>query len=165
MSVRGEPVRVAPIASADDRAYLAALWVRDFGADFVISRGHRFGAWEVEGFIAWEDDRRTGAATFAVTGPEAELVSINAEASRSGVGTALLAACVSASREAEAARLLVVTTNDNVDALRFYQRRGFRLAALHRGAVDQARLLKPEIPATGDYGIPIHDEIELDRPL
>ena len=53
------------------------------------------------------------------------------------------------------------TTNDNVDALRFYQRRGFRLAELRTGAVDRSRQEKPQIPRVGDYGIPLHDEIDL----
>jgi len=54
-------------------------------------------------------------------------------------------------------------TNDNVNALRFYQRRGFRLAELRPGAVDQSRRRKPEIPRVGDYGIPLRDEIDLTR--
>jgi hypothetical protein len=63
------------------------------------------------------------------------------------------------------ARLWVITTNDNVDALRFYQRRGFCLVEVHRGAVDRSRVtLKPEIPAAGACGIPLRDEIELERP-
>jgi hypothetical protein len=58
----------------------------------------------------------------------------------------------------------VLTTNDNVDALRFYQRRGFRLAELHPGAVDEARArLKPEIPRVGDHGIPLRDELMLEK--
>jgi hypothetical protein len=61
-------------------------------------------------------------------------------------------------------RLWVITTNDNVDALRFYQRRGFCLVAVHRGAVDRSRArLKPEIPTAGAYGIPLRDETELER--
>jgi hypothetical protein len=53
-----------------------------------------------------------------------------------------------------------------VDALRFYQRRGFRLVALHPGAVDDSRRrLKPEIPELGEYGIPIRDELVLEREL
>jgi hypothetical protein len=60
----------------------------------------------------------------------------------------------------------VLTTNDNVNALRFYQRRGFRLAALNAGAVDDARAtLKPEIPPVGAYGIPLRDELVLDKRL
>jgi hypothetical protein len=69
-------------------------------------------------------------------------------------------------RDAGCTRLWLITTNDNVDALRFYQRRGFRLAALHAGAVDRSRTrLKPEIPEIGDHGIPLRDEIELELDL
>jgi GNAT superfamily N-acetyltransferase len=67
-------------------------------------------------------------------------------------------------RRAGCKRLRVITTNDNVDALRFYQRRGFRLAALRAGAVEDARArLKPEIPWTGANGIELRDELELEK--
>ena len=63
-------------------------------------------------------------------------------------------------------RVSLITTNDNIDGLRFYQRRGFRLTELHASAVDGSReSLKPEIPETGEYGIPIRDELELQKPL
>jgi hypothetical protein len=61
--------------------------------------------------------------------------------------------------------LRVTTTNDNLEALRFYQRRGFRIIALYPGAVDESRRIKPSISAIGEYGIPIHDEIELERAI
>jgi hypothetical protein len=51
--------------------------------------------------------------------------------------------------------LTVTTTNDNLEALRFYQRRGFRLAAVDPGAVERGRRLKPEVPLLGNHGIPI----------
>jgi hypothetical protein len=54
----------------------------------------------------------------------------------------------------------LITTNDNLEALRFYQRRGMRLVAVHRGAVDAAREMKPSISEVGEYGIPLHDELE-----
>ena len=63
-------------------------------------------------------------------------------------------------------RLWLITTNDNVDALRFYQRRGFRLVAIDRDAVERSRAtLKPGIPRTGLHGIPIRDELTLERPI
>ena len=61
--------------------------------------------------------------------------------------------------------LWLLTTNDNVDALRFYQRRGFALAELHVGGVDRARSLKPWIPSVGSDGIPMRDELVLVRRL
>jgi ribosomal protein S18 acetylase RimI-like enzyme len=80
------------------------------------------------------------------------------------VGTALLEAVERIAAERGCRRLWLLTTNDNVDALRFYQRRGFRLARLNPGAVDEARArLKPELPTVGDYGIPIRDELVLEK--
>ena len=81
-----------------------------------------------------------------------------------GAGTALIEAVEQLAAQHGCARLWVITTNANIDALRFYQRRGFCLAAVHRGAVDDSRSrLKPEIPEVGAYGIPLRDEIELEK--
>jgi GNAT superfamily N-acetyltransferase len=93
-----------------------------------------------------------------------EILAIHAAEQWHGAGTALIAAIEQLAAHHGCTRLWLITTNDNVDALRFYQRRGFRLAALHRGAVDYSRThLKPEIPVVGDYGIPLRDEIELEK--
>jgi hypothetical protein len=62
-------------------------------------------------------------------------------------------------------RLWLITSNDNLNAIRFYQRRGMRLTAVHRGAIDEARQIKPSIPLIGEHGIPIHDELELELRL
>ena len=44
--------------------------------------------------------------------------------------------------------------------MRFYQRRGFVLAGVYPGAIEQSRRIKPQIPRVGNFGIPIRDEIE-----
>ena len=94
------------------------------------------------------------------------MLTLHADVRGRGVGTALIAKVKRVATHAGCNRLWVITTNDNVDALRFYQRRGFRLAALHRGAVDEGRVrLKPEIPGVGDYRIPLRDELELEQEL
>jgi GNAT superfamily N-acetyltransferase len=82
-----------------------------------------------------------------------------------GVGTLLVESVQEAARAAGCRRFFLITTNDNLNALRFYQRRGFRLAALRPGAVDASRQIKPSIPLTGEYGIAIHDELELENDL
>jgi hypothetical protein len=61
--------------------------------------------------------------------------------------------------------LWCITTNDNFPALRFYQKRGFRIVAVHPGAVERSRVMKPSIPLWGIDSIPIRDEIELEIPL
>jgi ribosomal protein S18 acetylase RimI-like enzyme len=105
--------------------------------------------------------RLMGLATYRVEGDEAELVTLDSEPSGRGTGSALLTALLDKLRAKKCRRLWLITTNDNLYAIGFYQRRGLRFVGLHPGAVDEARLLKPSIPLIGDRGIPIHDEIEL----
>jgi GNAT superfamily N-acetyltransferase len=104
-----------------------------------------------------------------VPGPgweQCEVLTLHVTGQWQGVGTALIKAVEQLAAGHGCARLWLITTNDNVDALRFYQRRGFELAAIHRHAVDDSRSrLKPEIPVTGAYGIPVRDEIELEKRL
>lgn len=107
-----------------------------------------------------------GVLTYDIVGEECELLTLHCDEQWSGIGTQLLEELVAAARAAGCRRLRVVTTNDNIDALRFYQRRGFRLARLRPGAVDRSRrTLKPGIPDVGLHQIPLRDELELDRPL
>ena len=70
-----------------------------------------------------------------------------------------------AAREAGCGRVWLITTNDNLRALRFYQRRGFRLVAVHPDALERSRELKPSIPEIGLDGIPLRDELELELTL
>ncbi len=103
-----------------------------------------------------------GLAAFVIRGGECELVSLNSFQERRGVGTRLLKAVAAAAKAAGCRRVWLTTTNDNTDALRFYQRRGYDLVALRLHAVDEARCVKPSIPATGAHAIPIRHEIELE---
>ena len=82
-----------------------------------------------------------------------------------GIGTRLIQAVTQAAQAAGCKRLWLITTNDNLHALRFYQKRGFTLVSIYRNAVDAARQMKPHIPLIGDDQIPLHDEIELEMML
>jgi GNAT superfamily N-acetyltransferase len=115
--------------------------------------------------IALRDGRRIGLATYAIQDTDCELVTLNAVTPGAEVGSELLAAVGGAAARHGCTRLWLITTNDNVDALRFYQRRGLRLTGVRSGAVDRARATKPSIPEIGEYGIPLHDELVLERAL
>ena len=93
------------------------------------------------------------------------MVTFNSTVEGQGIGTALLEAVKLAAVEAGCNRLWVITTNDNWPALRYYQKRGFRLRAVYPDALDHSRKLKPEIPLFGLEGIPLRDEIELEMRL
>jgi GNAT superfamily N-acetyltransferase len=109
------------------------------------------------------DGRPTGLLTYIVAGDDCEILTLHAVDQWQGAGTALIAALREMAARRGCNRVWLVTTNDNVDALRFYQRRGFRIASVRPGAVDDARrAFKPEIPAVGQHGIPLRDEIELE---
>ncbi len=148
-------------ATPNDRAWIAEILARYWGGPLIVAAEQRvIDATQIPALIAGE---RYGLATYVIdpAGADAELVTLNAFNPRRGVGTALIEALVANLRAAGVATLRVSTTNDNLDALRFYQRRGFRLTALHPGAIDAARKAKPAIPLIGNYGIALRDRLDL----
>ena len=152
------PVKPADRARVD--AFLAASW-----SDFVARRGELVDARREEALLAERDGEGAlaGVVTLVQRGDQLEVLTLNAAERLQGVGTALLDAAVEVARSRACRRVWLITTNYNVDALRFYQRRGLRLARIDTGAVDWSRLtLKPGIPDVGLHGIPIRDELELE---
>jgi N-acetylglutamate synthase-like GNAT family acetyltransferase len=140
---------------------MVALW----GSPIVLSRGRAHDASELSALICEAAGETVGLATYDIRDGDCELVTIDAFTRGRGIGTMLLDAVIQAARRQGRRRLWLITSNDNLSALRFYQRRGLRLIAVHRGAIDEARRVKPEIPLVGDDGIPIHDELELEFQL
>jgi ribosomal protein S18 acetylase RimI-like enzyme len=152
-------------ARADDRPAVEEF-LRERHSLRVARRGELVDSLDHPALVAWSGAELVGVATYVITGAACELLTLHARTRFDGVGSALVAAVQEVARQSGCARLWVVTTNDNVDALRFYQRRGFRLAHLRAGAVDESReTLKPEIPTTGAHGIPLRDELELEMDL
>ncbi|HUB68851.1 MAG TPA: GNAT family N-acetyltransferase [Acidimicrobiales bacterium] len=112
------------------------------------------------GFVVESYGRRCGIVTYQEDNHSVEVVYIETTLRHLGAGTALMSEVV---KRAGTRRLWLVATNDNLDALRFYQRRGFRLAHLRPGAVDEARRgLQPSIPRLGHFGIEVRDELVLE---
>lgn len=109
--------------------------------------------------------RPAGLLTYSPGPTEWEVITLSAGDEGHGIGAALLAHAADLARAAGARRIFLTTSNDNLNATGFYQKRGWRLVAIHRGAMDRARVAKPELPAVGLNGIPMHDEIELELPL
>ncbi|MGW7821758.1 GNAT family N-acetyltransferase [Streptomyces puniciscabiei] len=158
-----EPV-VAPV-TAGDLAWLREMFTARWGGTVSVSRGVAHDTTALPGFVAKLQGERVGAVTYRRDGDECELVTLDSARQGAGVGTALVDAVVRAARAVGARRLWLVTTNDNVRALRFYQRYGFDLVAVHRDAVARSRTLKPAIPQLGMDGIPIRHELELELRL
>ena len=105
---------------------VAELW----GSELVAVHGTVLRPAELPGFIAERSRRVVGLLTYQLIGEMLEIVTLNAIERRVGIGTLLIEAAVSTARHFRCREVRLTTTNDNVDALRFYQRRGFRLAEL-----------------------------------
>jgi ribosomal protein S18 acetylase RimI-like enzyme len=134
------------------------------GSRMQARRGEIVDVLDLPGFVVERNGEPAGLLTYLWHDDGCELASIVVREEHHGAGSELVEALVQ--EVGGRARIWLVTSNDNLDALRFYQRRDFRLAELRPGAIDEARsTLKPEIPQTGAYGIPIRDELELERPL
>ena len=151
--------------SADDRDWVEQFVVERWGAPVVVGRGRSWNPAELPGFAAYEDEQRVGLATYEIEGDACELVTIDSLVEGEGVGTALLEAVKEAARSEGCTRVRLVTTNNNLRALLFYQKRGFRLVALIPGGVEELRKLKPSIPAVDSAGLPIRDELHLELRL
>jgi GNAT superfamily N-acetyltransferase len=148
-----------------ERSQLVELLEREWGTSEIISRGEVHDLTQCPALFCVEGDRVVGLATYEIAGEDCELLTLDAFEKLRGIGSRLLESVAERARTAGCRRLWLITTNDNLDAIRFYQRRGMRLIALHPGAVDEARRRKPQIPLIGNYGIAIRDELEFELEL
>ena len=149
----------------DDCEWVARFLEEHWGSTQIVSRGRSHDASALPGFVATQDDKPIGLITYRIDGDQCEIVTIDSPMQGIGIGSALIDAVKDAAREAGCKRLWLITTNDNLPALRFYQKRGFVLAALYPNALEQSRRLKPGISLVGIDGIPLRDEIELEMIL
>ena len=146
--------RLAPA----DLPRLQRFWIEHWAGDEMIVHGEVFRPEQLQGFVTEDWD---GVVTYCIRGGECEIISLDSLGEGQGIGTALVKAVIAEARKGGCSRVVLSTTNDNLRALGFYQRRGFALVQVRSGAVDKSRKLKPGIPTTGMDGIPLRDEIEL----
>jgi GNAT superfamily N-acetyltransferase len=150
----------------DDREWITEIVTASFSSTRMVSNGRVHDDVSVlDGFIVENDGRPIGCALWREIDGDAELVVLVTNYRGAGAGTALLDAVVEFARHAGWKRLWLITTNDNTDAMRLYQRAGWDWVDFRRNAVSDARALKPELPPTGGHGIPIAHEIEFEFPL
>ena len=149
----------------DDLPRLRQFWMENWGDEFVVAHGVIYYPDTLDGFIALDGDEWTGEITYAFSGSDCEIVSLDSLREGQGIGTKLITAVVEEARTKNCERVFLITTNDNLNALGFYQKRGFQLVKINRGAMIETRKLKPGIPVIGANNIPLRDEIELEMIL
>lgn len=160
----GSIIEIHPLTD-EDRLWAQQFIIDHWGDSIMITQGGTYYPHTLPGFIAALNDERVGLLTYAIKEDNCEIVTLDSTKPDIGIGTRLIEAVKQAAYAAHCKRLWLTTSNDNLNALRFYQKRGFSLIAVHRNAVDAARQQKPQIPCYGNDQIPLHDEIELEMIL
>jgi ribosomal protein S18 acetylase RimI-like enzyme len=148
--------------TSEDLPRLRQFWSEHWGGAEIIVHGEVFRPEQLQGFVA---ESWAGIVTYIIVGDECEIISLDSLQAGRGIGTALINGVVDEARRNGCRRVCLSTTNDNLGALGFYQRRGFELVRIRRGAIDESRRLKPGIPLIGENRIRIRDEVELELPL
>ena len=141
--------------------YMKELW----GDDIVIAHGEVFDTRNLPGYKAMIDFEFVGFLHYQIRGEECEIITLSSLVEAKGIGSGLIAAVEETARAAHCRKLSLITTNDNLHALGFYQRRGFYLVALSPGQIKESRKLKSSIPEFGYHHIPIRDELRLEKIL
>ena len=146
----------------EDIELIAELMKKYWGGEPLVSSTWTLYPSKLPGFLAFDGNEVVGFCFYEIRGHDLELIVIEALKKQVGLGTQLLNQVIKVAKEENCKRVFLVTHNDNLDALRFYQRRGFYIYAVHLNVMKEVRKKKPAIPLQGEYDIPLRDEIELE---
>jgi GNAT superfamily N-acetyltransferase len=147
------------------QAWAEQLMLNHMGSARAVAKGVLFNVLEQRGLVAIVDKSPAALLTYNIQGKDCEIRTLHSEKEAMGLGTALIEAVKPIARETGCMRLWLITTNDNIHAIRWYQKRGFTIAAVHVNALEESRKLKPEIPLFGNEGLPLRDEFEFEMSL
>ena len=148
--------------STSDRTLVDEFIRQQWYTTTMIIRGKEVDMTQTEGFYVKEQEDIIGLITYLVSDDVLEVTSLNSLRENQGIGTKLVDAVIREAKDRKLKKILVVTTNDNINAIKFYQKRGFDMARLYHNALDISRKIKPEIPLIGDHSIPLRHEIEFE---
>ena len=135
-----------------------------FSTDISI-RGEIIDGTKLDGFLVQEENTIIGLVTYTFFGDICEIVSLDSKKENIGIGSALLKEIEEIAKNNNCKKMRLITTNDNMRALQFYQKRGYCLTKLYQNAMDEVRKVKTDVPLIGENGIPLRDEIELEKQL
>ena len=155
-------MKILPLESSDS-TLIRSLIIREWGDDFVIVHGTVFSPHLLQGFKFVDNTNLAGFVTYNIQGNACEIITLNSFHERQGIGSTLLGAVEECAGQEGCACCMLVTTNDNLNALGFYQKRGYFITGISLGAEDETRKRKPSIPVIAENGIPIRDEITLKK--
>lgn len=148
-------------ATPDDRAKAMDLFHRDFGHMQMVAFGEAISLDMATGALVAETEHEiAGALAWRPFDGALHILALATDPvwQRAGVGGHLVAEAELLARRQGQPRVIITVTNDNLPALYFYQRRGYRMSAILRDSVSAHTR---DAIAVGFAGIPVLDEIQL----
>lgn len=158
------PITISEITK-DDMSVILKTAENFWGGAVIIAHGKSFQIDQLPGFKATSSGQFVGFLHYELREDDCEILTLASLDEGRGVGTALLSHVEALAKKKGFHLIHLVTTNDNLHALGFYQRRGYHIAAVFPGQIGVSRRLKPSIPLIGENQIPIRDEIRLEKNL
>jgi ribosomal protein S18 acetylase RimI-like enzyme len=159
-----EEILIKPLEQ-NDKEWIKLLLKKSWGSTEIITRGKITNASELPGLKATMSGKNVGLITYKMQENDCEIITLNSFRENKGIGNKLVEETTKIAKGNHCRRIFLITTNDNMNAVKFYQKIGFILTALYPNALIESRKLKPEIPEIGLDGIPLRDEIELEMKL
>ena len=144
-----------------NRNIINTIMINNWGATEIILRNKIIDGTKSKGFIAEDNNKMVGFLLYDINDDICEIIALYSFIEKKGIGTFLLNKIKEIATLKKCDRIVVITTNDNLIALKFYQKRGFFLSKLYCNAFDNIRKIKPNLPKLGENNIPLNDEIEL----
>jgi len=151
--------------NSGSRNFIISHIKENWGSTIVVTKGKVHDTEKLPGFIAKINGEIKGIITYNQDGCNCEIVTLDSMQENCGIGSSLIEVVKKEAQNNNSKRVWLITTNDNIHALRFYQKRGFDIVALYRNAVYESRKIKPQIPIKGFDDIPILHEIEFEKLL
>ena len=153
------------LADKEDKQRVKEIFIREWHSDMMVSKGYTHYVDNLNSIIAKEEQKIVGILTYCFMRHEIEIVSLDSFDEGRGIGTKLLAFAIDYFKSLSPKRIWLITSNDNCNAMRFYQKRGWQMIDIHFNAIKEARKIKPQIPLLGNDKIPILHEIEFEYQL
>ncbi|WP_019743658.1 GNAT family N-acetyltransferase [Bacillus altitudinis] len=148
-----------------DFSWLTCFFNEHWGGTTMVSKGTTYNVLNENIMLAKRGDSIVGILVYKIFKEEAEILTLEALEKYHGVGSKLLFELEQHLKTQNIHSINLITSNDNLNAIRFYQRKGYSFKNIYIGAIDKARMLKPTIPSIGNYGIHVKDELEFEKRL
>jgi ribosomal protein S18 acetylase RimI-like enzyme len=134
--------------------------INGWGSDILVARGNVYKVNDLDGVLVYENDKIIGLGLYTIKN-DCEIVLLETFIQNKGIGTKIIEKIKEIAKTNNCKKIWLITSNENINAIKFYQKRGFHISNIYLNAMEETRKIKPEIPKFSN-GIEVRDEIEFE---